>query len=179
MAGAVHPLPLGRTVAPRPDSPPLHRQPRDDEGEVLDLLVQRRRDKAVAVKLMRKLLKKQGFEPDGLVTDECVLRRGRVRNPTVGSPRPGFTREQSGREFAPADTTARAQDAAFQIARISSTLLVHPRRRPKHLTWGGSCLPIQRSEPDRATWSFPHQINLTFGRRSRRLHQDPACGGWG
>jgi|SRR5271165_2093322 len=31
----------------------------DDEGEVLDLLVQRRRDKA-AVKLMRKLLKKQG-----------------------------------------------------------------------------------------------------------------------
>ena len=30
----------------------------DDEGEVLDLLVQRRRDKAAAVKLMRKLLKK-------------------------------------------------------------------------------------------------------------------------
>jgi putative transposase len=29
----------------------------DDEGEVLDLLVQRRRDKAAAVKLMRKLLK--------------------------------------------------------------------------------------------------------------------------
>jgi len=28
----------------------------DDEGEVLDLLVQRRRDKAAAVKLMRKLL---------------------------------------------------------------------------------------------------------------------------
>ena len=39
--------------------------------------------------------------------------------------------------------------------------------------------PYPRSEPDRATWSFPHQINLTFGRRSRRLHQDPACGGWG
>jgi len=35
----------------------------DDEGEVLDLLVQRRRDKAVAVKLMRKLLKKQGLRP--------------------------------------------------------------------------------------------------------------------
>jgi transposase-like protein len=30
----------------------------DDEGEVLDLLVQRRRDKAAAVKLMRKLLKR-------------------------------------------------------------------------------------------------------------------------
>src|SRR5271154_5085919 len=41
----------------------------DDEGEVLDLLVQPRRDKNAAVKLMRKLLKKQGFAPDVLVTD--------------------------------------------------------------------------------------------------------------
>ena len=42
----------------------------DAEGEVLDLLVQRRRDKAAAEKLMRKLLKKQGFAPDVLVTDK-------------------------------------------------------------------------------------------------------------
>jgi len=28
-------------------------------------------------------------------------------------------------------------------------------------------------------WSFPHQINLTFGRRAKRLHQYPACGGRG
>jgi putative transposase len=42
----------------------------DDEGEVLDLLVQRRRDKNAAVKLMRKLLKRQGFTPDVLVTDK-------------------------------------------------------------------------------------------------------------
>ena len=42
----------------------------DHEGEVLDLLVQRRRDKAAAVKLMRKLLKKQGYAPDVMVTDK-------------------------------------------------------------------------------------------------------------
>jgi putative transposase len=42
----------------------------DDEGEVLDLRVQRRRDKAAAVKLMRKLPKKQGFTPEVLVTDK-------------------------------------------------------------------------------------------------------------
>jgi transposase-like protein len=42
----------------------------DDEGEVLDLLVQRRRDKNAAVKLMRNLLRKQGFAPDVLVTDK-------------------------------------------------------------------------------------------------------------
>jgi transposase-like protein len=37
----------------------------DSEGEVLDLLVQRRPNKAAAIKLMRKLLKKQGFAPGG------------------------------------------------------------------------------------------------------------------
>ncbi len=42
----------------------------DHEGEVLDLLVQRRRDKAAAVKLMRKLLKKQGYAPEVMVTDK-------------------------------------------------------------------------------------------------------------
>jgi putative transposase len=41
----------------------------EDEGEVLDSLVQLRRDKATAMKLTRKLLKKQGFAPDVLVTD--------------------------------------------------------------------------------------------------------------
>ena len=41
----------------------------DDEGEVLDLLVQRRRDARAATKLMRKLLRKQGFAPKTLVTD--------------------------------------------------------------------------------------------------------------
>ena len=41
----------------------------DSEGEVLDLLVQRRRDKGAAEKLMRKLLKKQGHAPTVLVTD--------------------------------------------------------------------------------------------------------------
>src|ERR1700704_3544104 len=35
----------------------------DHEGEVLEILVQRRRDKRAAVKLMRKLLRKQGFAP--------------------------------------------------------------------------------------------------------------------
>jgi putative transposase len=42
----------------------------DDEGEVLDLLEQRRRDASAAARLMRKLLKKQGFVPDILVTDK-------------------------------------------------------------------------------------------------------------
>ena len=42
----------------------------DAEGEVLDVLVQTTRNKRAALKLMRKLLKKYGFVPDKLVTDE-------------------------------------------------------------------------------------------------------------
>src|ERR1700758_3847358 len=42
----------------------------DHEGEVLDMLVQRRRDKRAALRLMRKLLRKQGFVPRLLTTDK-------------------------------------------------------------------------------------------------------------
>jgi len=42
----------------------------DSEGEVLEILVQSRRNKRAALKLMRKLLKKQGFVPDTIVTDK-------------------------------------------------------------------------------------------------------------
>ena len=42
----------------------------DHEGEVLDIVVRRGRDKAAALKLMRKLLTKQGFAPTVIVTDK-------------------------------------------------------------------------------------------------------------
>src|SRR2546423_9816504 len=58
----------------------------DHEGEVLDMLVQRRRDRRAALRLMRKLLKKQGFAPKLLVTDKlrsyaCAYRRLRLTCP--------------------------------------------------------------------------------------------------
>ncbi len=42
----------------------------DSEGEILDVLVQTKRDKRAALKLMRKLLKMQGYVPDAIVTDK-------------------------------------------------------------------------------------------------------------
>jgi transposase-like protein len=42
----------------------------DAEGEVLDLLVQSKRNKHAALKLMRKFLMKYGFVPDRLITDD-------------------------------------------------------------------------------------------------------------
>ena len=42
----------------------------DAEGEVLDFLIQSKRNKAAALKLMRKLLKKEGYLPSSIVTDK-------------------------------------------------------------------------------------------------------------
>ena len=51
----------------------------DREGEVLDVLVQKRRNKAAALKLLKKLLKKQGFVPDEIVTDGLASYRAAIR----------------------------------------------------------------------------------------------------
>jgi len=50
----------------------------DHEGEILDMLVQRRRDTKAALRLMRKLIRKQGFAPEVMVTDKLAS-YGRAR----------------------------------------------------------------------------------------------------
>ena len=42
----------------------------DAEGEILDVLVQSKRNKPAALKLMRELLRKYAFVPERLVTDD-------------------------------------------------------------------------------------------------------------
>jgi len=44
----------------------------DDEGDVLDLLAQRRRNKAAALKLLRRLLKHQAIHPEIITTDKLA-----------------------------------------------------------------------------------------------------------
>lgn len=51
----------------------------DKEGEVLDVLVQKRRNKEAAVKLLRKLLKNQGAVPDAIVTDGLASYRAAMK----------------------------------------------------------------------------------------------------
>ena len=57
----------------------------DCEGEVLDVLVQSRRNKKAALKLMRKLLKAQGFVPTLVVTDKLPSYRAALE--TLGMKR--------------------------------------------------------------------------------------------
>jgi len=51
----------------------------DKEGEVLDKLVQKRWNKKSALKLLRKLLKNQGFLPERIVTDGLASYRAALK----------------------------------------------------------------------------------------------------
>jgi putative transposase len=52
----------------------------DDEGQVLDVLVQSKRDRKAALKLLRKLLKRQGYVPGAIVTDRLPSHRAALRD---------------------------------------------------------------------------------------------------
>ena len=62
----------------------------DDEGEVLDMLVQKRRNTVAALRLLRKLLKHQGIHPETIVTDKLASYRAVFRElGCSGRHRPG------------------------------------------------------------------------------------------
>jgi putative transposase len=50
------------------------------KGEVLDVLVQRGRDKKAALKLLRRLLKKQGIVPTSITTDKLKSYGAAIRD---------------------------------------------------------------------------------------------------
>jgi transposase-like protein len=74
----------------------------DSEGEVLDLLVQSKRNTAAAVRLMRKLLRKQGLAPEAIVTD-------RLRSYAAAIRELGFSarHEQAQRQYNRAENSHR------------------------------------------------------------------------
>jgi transposase-like protein len=51
----------------------------DDEGRVLYMLVQKRRNTVAAVRLLRKLLKRQGAHPKTITTDRLASYRAALR----------------------------------------------------------------------------------------------------
>jgi putative transposase len=51
----------------------------DGEGEVLEILIQPQRDKAAALQLLRKLLRRQGFVPTVIVIDKLRSYRAALR----------------------------------------------------------------------------------------------------
>jgi transposase-like protein len=124
----------------------------DDEGEVLDVIVQPRRDRKSAVKLLRRLLKRLGYLPDAIVTDRLrsygaalrdldltdrLVMGGRSNNRAEVSHQPTRRRERQRRGFRSPGTAQRflathaAVDNHFNVQRhlISRRTLHHLRSR--------------------------------------------------
>jgi hypothetical protein len=100
----------------------------DSEGEILGILVQPRQDTAAALKLIRKLLRKQGFAPSGLGTDKLPSYGAAWRE--LGCPL--IMSKTCGRIIVLRTpirgATTRTDDAGLPIIRISPALPVCPLR---------------------------------------------------
>ncbi len=129
----------------------------DAEGEVLDVLIQTRRNKKAALRLMRKLLKKYGFVPDKLVTDDLKSyaaaahdlgisnrhERGRWRNNRAeNSHQPTRRRERKMQGFKSAGSAQRflsvraATQNTFNVQRHLTSARTHRAFRASALqTW--------------------------------------------
>src|SRR5262245_12327428 len=129
----------------------------DGEGEVLDILVQPRRDKAAAMRLRRKLLRRQGFAPTVVVTDKlrsygAALReigfsrrheQGlRANNRAENSHQPVRRRERKMQGFKSAKSAQRfvsvhaAVYNTFNVQRHLITVTTHrPFRTAAHQCW--------------------------------------------
>jgi putative transposase len=98
----------------------------DSEGEVLDVLVQSRRNKRAVLKLMRRLLKKFGFVPDKLVTDDLRSYGAAARDLGIAK-RHERGRWRNNRAENSHQPTTRTQDARFQERRVSAKISLNPR----------------------------------------------------
>jgi len=68
----------------------------DDEGEVLDVVVQKRRDHEAALTLLKRLLRNQPVRPEAIVTDGLASYRSALRELHLeGLHRPGRLRENN------------------------------------------------------------------------------------
>jgi transposase-like protein len=88
-------------------------------------------DKRAALRLMRKLLKKQRFVPKLLVTDKLRLYALAFRPLGLSCPR--AQNEQSSGKFASGGAPTRAQIATLQVGSIHPALSQRPRCGPQHL----------------------------------------------
>src|SRR3954464_7356674 len=128
-------------MAPRWDGCPHWRQADlslagvDAEGEILDVLLQAKRDTKAARKLMRKLLKRQGMMPDEWITDknpayEAALRILKLtRVPHTWRKRANNRAESS---HVPVRRRERKLQG-FKVGPVSPAVLAPPCRYLQHL----------------------------------------------
>jgi putative transposase len=96
----------------------------DQEGFVFDVLVQSRRDKKAAKRLLRKLLKKHGRAPRVLITDKlrsyAAAKREICPASSIGSTKGLHNRAENSHR------PTRADHETVQVAAASATVSFHP-----------------------------------------------------
>src|ERR1700741_3044207 len=105
----------------------------DAEGEVLDVLVQSKRNKHAALKLMRKLLKKYAFVPERLVTDDLRSYSPAVRDLGIERRHDRGRWKNNRAENSHQPTRRRERkDATLQERGLRPEVPLNPRRRLQH-----------------------------------------------
>jgi putative transposase len=136
----------------------------DHEGEVLDMLVQRRRDTRAALRLMRKLLKKHGFAPKLLVTDKLRSYASAFRHLRLTCRHEQGLRKNNRAENSHQVVRRRERkNATLQIGPIRPMLPQHARRRPQYL---------QPSTPSRLTVDASNLQSRGGKPLERRSHRE-------
>ena len=123
----------------------------DDEGEVLDVLVQKRRNKAAALKLFKRLLRNHGVHPETITTDKLSSYRAAARMlGLTDRHRPGGMRENN-----------RAENSHLVIRR-------RERKQQKFKSQGSAQRFLSTHGPIYNTFNLqPHLIRRSTLRRFR------------
>ena len=102
----------------------------DQDGDLLDILVQSRRDRRAAVRFFRKVLKGQGRSPRRLVTDKLrsYSAAHQYRHADRGAQH-SAVREQPSGGLASTDAATRATDAEVHLRRTRTTFPIGAWRR--------------------------------------------------
>ena len=126
----------------------------DHEGEVLEAVVTAKRDKAAALKLLKRIMTKYG-QPRKIVTDG--LRAYSAAMKAIGNlSQGGRSRSQQSRgEFAPAVSTTRARHAAFSKPEDTAKIQLSSRPDPQ---------PFQSGAPSRHPSRLQAQTLCRIGR---------------
>jgi putative transposase len=105
----------------------------DQNGYVLDEIVQNRRNTKAAKRLLTRLLKKQGLAPKRMITDKLRSYGAARRQVMPGVEHRSHKGLNNCREFARATTKAGTNNAGFPVTRKPSALRLCLLRHPKSL----------------------------------------------
>ena len=165
----------------------------DHEGEVLEVLVTKRRDRRAALEFPKHAMKRYG-RPDSIVTDRLRSYRAamnaignaavrtcgrRLNNRAENSHQPFRRREGAMARFRDIKTLQKFAAVHASIHNHSHGKWLVKEGINSLCAWYSSAVMGSKSEPLSATRPFAEPVKLISGRRSHRLHQHPAFGGGG